>query len=82
MHEILFVPLILFIIIVAPLWLTLHYRYKNRMAVGLGEKEHASIDGMLDKLDKLSDRIETLEKILDEKHSGWSSGHSSDDSSK
>lgn len=71
MHEFLFVPMVLFLVIVAPIWLVLHYRYKSKTVQGLSEGEHGSIDGMLESLDKLADRIETLERILDAEQPSW-----------
>lgn len=71
MPEIIIVPTVLFLVIVAPVWLILHYRYKTKMAGGLSDREHGSIDNMLEALDKLSERIETLEKILDAKNASW-----------
>ena len=66
-----FVPTIIFLVVVAPIWLVLHYRFKTKMASGLSEREHGSIDALLDQLDKLVDRIETLESILDQEHPSW-----------
>lgn len=71
MHDLIFVPTILFLIFVAPIWVVMHYRYKSKMVRGLSQSEQGDIDEMLATLDKLSDRIETLESILDSKHSGW-----------
>ena len=71
MQELLFVPMVLFLTIVAPIWLTLHYRFKTKMTRGLSENEHGSIDTMLESLDKLAERIDTLESILDSEHPNW-----------
>ncbi len=69
--EFLFVPSILFLVIVAPLWLLLHYRYKSRMSEGISEKELHNIEDMLVSIDKLVDRVETLESILDKQQQNW-----------
>ena len=71
MLDFLFVPMILFLVIVAPIWLGLHYSHKSKMAKGLGEYEQGNIDEMLESLDKLVERIETLESILDSDHPKW-----------
>lgn len=71
MQEFLFVPTILFLVIVAPIWLVLHYRYKSKMARGLNVDDHSNFDEMLETLDKLADRISALEEILDTEHSSW-----------
>ncbi len=65
------VPSILFLVIVAPLWLIMHYRYKSRMAQGISEQDLHNIEDMLEKVDKLSTRIEALESILDQRHEDW-----------
>lgn len=71
MSGLLHAPAILFVLFVMPLWLILHYRYKGRTGVGLAESEHESIDRLLEQMDKLSDRIDTLENILSENKDGW-----------
>ncbi|TMO90876.1 envelope stress response membrane protein PspB, partial [Pseudoalteromonas sp. S3178] len=38
--EVLMAPLIIFMVIVAPLWLILHYRSKKQVSQGLSEHEH------------------------------------------
>lgn len=69
--EILVAPIILFLVIVAPIWLILHYRYKSKMSKGLSHEELTDIEDMLATLDKLIDRVETLENILEEEHPSW-----------
>lgn len=71
MSGLLHAPAILFILFVMPLWLILHYRYKSRTSVGLSETEHENIDRILEQMDKLSDRIDTLENILNEGKKDW-----------
>lgn len=67
----LFVPTILFMVLVAPIWIVMHYRAKGREVAGISEEEQASIDSLLESLDTLTDRIDTLEKILNEEQPGW-----------
>lgn len=69
--EIILVPSVLFLIIVAPIWLILHYRHKSKMAKGISEQEITELEDMLETLDKLVERVETLEEILDEEHPRW-----------
>jgi phage shock protein B len=69
--EFMTVPVILFMVIVAPIWLTFHYRSLNRSSQGLNAEDRASIEHMLETVDKLSDRISTLESILDADHPDW-----------
>ena len=70
--EFLIVPSI-FMAIVAPVWIIMHYSYKKKMSQGLTEQERRSLDRMLEQVDVLVNRIETLESILDEKHPHWRS---------
>ncbi|WP_086929274.1 envelope stress response membrane protein PspB [Agarilytica rhodophyticola] len=69
--EFFYAPIILFLVIVAPIWLILHYRYKSKMAQGISSQEVSDIEEMLETLDKLIDRVETLEEILDAEHPNW-----------
>jgi phage shock protein B len=69
--KFMFVPTILFLVIVAPLWLTMHYRSVNRASRGLTREDRDSVEQMLVTVDKLTDRIEALEAILDADHREW-----------
>jgi len=64
--KFMFVPTILFMVIVAPMWITMHYRSVSRSS-----RSRESIEHMLETVDKLTDRIGTLESILDVDHSDW-----------
>ena len=65
------VPAILFLIFVAPVWLVLHYRSKRQHAAGLSEAEHQEIEQLGETAERMADRIETLESILDVETPGW-----------
>lgn len=69
--DFMFVPTILFMVVVMPLWLIMHYRYKSKTSRGLAEDDQATLDDLLRKLDSLVDRINTLESILDERNTHW-----------
>lgn len=69
--EFLFVPSILFMIFVAPAWVVLHYRSRRRAESSISEHELMQLEELLAKLDKMSDRVATLEKILDERSPSW-----------
>ena len=69
--AIMFVPLILFMIFVAPIWLILHYRSKKQVMQGLTAEEHAALKEMSIKAEIMAERIETLESILDEEAPEW-----------
>lgn len=67
----LFVPTVLFVLIVAPLWITMHYRSVNRSSRSLTEEDRESVEHMLETVDKLTERIGALEAILDVEHPEW-----------
>ena len=69
--EFIIAPLILFMIFVAPLWLILHYRSKKQVSQGLGEHEHRQLVDLADKAEKMAERIQTLESLLDAEAPQW-----------
>ncbi|WP_158770704.1 envelope stress response membrane protein PspB [Paraglaciecola sp. L1A13] len=64
-------PIIIFMVIVAPIWLILHYRSKKQISQGLSDEEYATLQGLADQADKMADRIHTLESILDAEAPQW-----------
>jgi len=69
--EFFFVPMVLFMVIVAPIWIVMHYRSVSRSSRSLSDDDRESIDTMLVTVDKLSERIVSLEAILDADHPNW-----------
>jgi len=69
--QFMFVPTILFMVVVAPIWISMHYRSVNKSSRSLSEEDRDSIEHMLETVDKLTDRIGTLESILDADHPDW-----------
>ena len=69
--KFMFVPTILFMVVVAPMWITMHYRSVSRSSRSLNSEDRESIEHMLETVDKLTDRIGTLESILDDDHPDW-----------
>ena len=69
--KFMFVPTILFLTVVAPIWITMHYRSVSRSSRSLSEEDLESVEHMLETVDKLTDRIKTLESILDADHPQW-----------
>jgi phage shock protein B len=69
--QFMFVPTILFMVVVAPIWISMHYRSVNKSSGSLSEEDRESIEHMLETVDKLTDRIGTLESILDADHPDW-----------
>ena len=69
--KFMFVPTILFMVIVAPMWITMHYRSVSRSSRSLSQEDRESIEHMLETVDKLTERIGVLESILDDDHPEW-----------
>ncbi|AXV64778.1 envelope stress response membrane protein PspB [Pseudoalteromonas shioyasakiensis] len=69
--EVLMAPIIVFMVVVAPLWLILHYRSKKQVSQGLSEHEHRQLLELAQKADKMAERVETLEALLDQEAPQW-----------
>ena len=69
--ETLFVPMVLFMVIVAPTWIVMHYRSVSRSSSQLSEGDRQALEEMLVAVDQMADRIESLESILDADHPNW-----------
>ncbi|MFT7243461.1 MAG: phage shock protein B [Candidatus Azotimanducaceae bacterium] len=66
-----FVPVLAFLVIVAPLWIIFHYRSVARTKDGLSTGERAELEEMIEVANRMAARIETLEAILDVESPGW-----------
>ncbi len=66
-----FVPVVVFLVCVAPLWIILHYKSKANVVGGLSQTERAELNEMIDVADRMAARIETLEAILDVESPDW-----------
>ncbi len=64
-------PILVFLIFVAPIWLFLHYRSKNKISEGLSVEDKEQFRALADKAEQMRDRIRTLEHILDAEHPNW-----------
>lgn len=64
-------PLVLFLMFVAPTWLFLHYRSKRRAESALSDDERVELERLTTAAGQMSERIETLESILDERTPDW-----------
>lgn len=69
--EFLFVPTILFMVVVMPIWLVMHYKHKAKNSRGLAEDDQAVLDDLLRTLDAMADRMEALESIIEERNPRW-----------
>lgn len=65
-------PLIVFLVIVAPIWIVLHYRHKSRrVPVEESAADKEKIEELLALAERMEGRIETLEAILDRQDPNW-----------
>ena len=69
--EFMFVPMILLLVVVAPIWITLHYRSLKNSSRVLSDDDRETLDEMLESVDRMTDRITNLEAILDADHPDW-----------
>jgi len=66
-----FVPTVVFIIVVLPLWLFMHYRTKQRADIALSQADRDDLQTLMLNADRMVRRIDTLESILDAESPGW-----------
>jgi phage shock protein B len=66
-----FVPVVVFLTIVAPVWIFMHYRSKQRAQGALSDAERQELEMLAARAEGMVDRIETLEAILDTETPGW-----------
>ncbi len=69
------IPMIIFMIFVAPIWIIMHYRSKRKISEGLSEHELAQLNDLSAKAERMADRIKTLEAILDADAPNWRRKH-------
>ena len=72
-------PTILFLIFVAPIWIIMHYRSKNRAQASLTSDEREELERLSSAAENMRERIETLESILDADAPGWRRRHAAAD---
>lgn len=74
-----FVPMILFVLFVMPLWLILHYRDKARREKAAEQPTAIAADPatphLADLAARMERRIAALESVLDAESPGWRSRH-------
>jgi phage shock protein B len=71
--ELLFVPAVLFMVIVAPLWLIFHYVTVWKTQRNAGRADHGAMNAMSETARRLEKRVAALEKLLDAEAPGWRS---------
>ncbi|MBL38246.1 MAG: envelope stress response membrane protein PspB [Xanthomonadales bacterium] len=73
MSELMFVPVVLFLVIVAPIWLILHYATRNSASKRLTSKDESLIEDLHENARRMEERIHNLERILDADAPEWRS---------
>ncbi|WP_119679943.1 envelope stress response membrane protein PspB [Indioceanicola profundi] len=71
MSEFFIVPVIIFMVIVAPVWIIFHYVTKWRIAKTLSADDEQMMADLYHSAGQMEDRIRQLEKILDAEAPGW-----------
>ena len=67
----LFVPLVVFLVIVAPIWIIAHYVTRWRQTRMLTSEDEKLLAELWDSVDKMESRINSLERILDAEVADW-----------
>lgn len=62
---------VIFMTIVAPIWIVSHYVTKWRLAKGLSSDEARTLEELWQTARRMEERVETLEAILDKNVDGW-----------
>lgn len=73
MSEMAFVPAVIFLVIVAPVWIIFHYLTKWRIAKTLSADDERMLSDLWHSASQMEDRIRQLERILDAEAPGWRS---------
>ena len=71
MTDFLHVPLILFLTVVAPIWIISHYSTRWRVAKTLRAEDEKMLAELWELAPRMEDRIRNLEQILDSEAPGW-----------
>ena len=69
--ALLLIPTIVFLVVVAPLWIILHYSSKKKMTRQLSDEDQDELQSLADQAKNMANRIETLEAILDAETPNW-----------
>jgi len=71
MPEEVMIPAVLFLVIVAPVWIIFHYITKWRIAKTLSADDEKILADLWHSANQMEDRIRQLERILDAEAPGW-----------
>ncbi|GLW37632.1 envelope stress response membrane protein PspB [Pectobacterium actinidiae] len=64
------IPLTIFMLFVAPIWLWLHYSQRKNSAQ-LGQNDLQRLTRLTEESNRMRERIRALEDILDTEHPDW-----------
>ncbi len=65
------VPTILFMCVVAPIWIGAHYRNRKQENAKLSVDEQGALEALTRAAERMETRINTLERILDVEAPNW-----------
>jgi phage shock protein B len=65
------IPLTIFVLFVAPIWLWLHYSNKRNGGTELSQSEIQRLQRVTKDAQQMRERINALEAILDAEHPNW-----------
>ena len=65
------VPLVVFLVIVAPIWIIAHYVTRRRALKGLSEDDQQVLAELYGIADRLENRMQSIERILDAESRDW-----------
>lgn len=67
----LFVPMVLLVVVVAPIWIIAHYATRWRQTRMLSSEDEKMLAELWGSVDRMESRINTLERILDAEVADW-----------
>ncbi|AAM85547.1 envelope stress response membrane protein PspB [Yersinia pestis] len=65
------IPLTIFVLFVAPIWLWLHYNGRQQNGVQLSHQDMQRLSLLTEDARRMRERIQALEEILDTEHPNW-----------
>ena len=69
--EFIWVPLILFLVLVAPIWIIAHYVTRWRTAKTLSAEDEKLLAELWQSAEKMESRVNNIERILDAEAPDW-----------
>ena len=69
--DFIFPLLVIFLVIVLPIWLIMHYTTRHSANRRLNSKDEALLEDLNENARRMEDRIRTLERILDADSPNW-----------